>query len=136
MLVLLPQVSSNISAQNSYSLSSRVNPNIINYQWRIGSSIIPNKMVILRNDTNTAGFGEAFIEVLKIFHGFNNLNASQSLIGMPEYFVWDQAASLNNNLTTISTNFNSYNNAFAIAQDLEFCVNRSDTILQGINTIG
>jgi hypothetical protein len=42
---LMPRRSTEINAQNAYSLSSRINPNIQQYYWTIGSSIDPNKYV-------------------------------------------------------------------------------------------
>jgi len=134
-LVCLPQLSATINDQTSYSCSSRINPNIIPYQFRIGGSIIANKMVVLRNDNTTGGFGEAYVEILKSFHGLNNLQYNQ-LIGGTLYNIWDQAASnvlgIKQGLATAS----SYQNGFALAQELEVYSSRNDVLLHGINTIG
>ena len=134
-LVCLPQLSATLVDETSYSCSSRINPNIINYQWRIGSSIIPNKMVTLRNDNTTGGFGEAYVEILKSFHGLNNLQYNQ-LIGGAFYNVWDQAANTALGVKAPAIGEASYQNGFAIAQELEVYSTRNDVILQGINTIG
>lgn len=134
-LVCLPQKSSEITSQVSYSVSSRINPNIISYIWRVGGTMIPNKMVVLRNDATTAGFAEAYVEVLKSFHGLNNLLYSQ-LVGAAEYNIWDQAASSTLGIASPFTTNLSYDNAFCIAQELEVYTSRNDVILQGINTIG
>jgi len=134
-IVCLPQLSSDIINKTSYSVSSRINPNIINYLWRVGSSIIPSKMVTLRNDNTTGGFAEAYVEVLKTFHGFNN-TLYRPMIGSAEYNVWDQAASSTLGIGTKQTNLSGFFNGFAIAQELEVYSTRNDVILQGVNTIG
>ena len=134
-IVCLPQLSATLVDQTSYSCSSRINPNIINYQWRIGSSIIPNKMITLRNDTTTGGYGEAYVEILKSFHGMNNLQYNQ-IIGGTLYNVWDQASNTTLGIKSQATAAASYQNGFAIAQELEVYSTRNDVILQGINSIG
>jgi len=134
-LVCLPQLSSDLVAQGSYSCSSRINPNIISYQWRIGSTIVPNKQITLRNDNTTGGFAEAYMEILKSFHGLNNLQYNQ-LIGGAVYNVWDQATNTSLGITQFNTGSNGYMNGFAIAQELEVYSTRNDVILQGVNTIG
>jgi len=137
-LVCLPIHSTQYSSQAAWSLSSRVNPNIDSYQWRLGSVLIPNKQIILNNagntGTTTAGFSEGFAESLKSFHGFNNMYSNQ-IIGYFEYNVWDQATSATLNITQINGNATSYANAFGIAQDLEVFTNRNDTLLQGVNSL-
>ena len=134
-IILLPQLSSDITTKNAYSVSSRINPNIISYLWRIGGSIIPNKSVTLRNDNTTAGFSEAYVEILKTFHGLNN-TLYRPMIGDAEYNVWDQAASTPLGIVTKSGTTTSYLNGFAIGCELEVYSTRNDVILQGINTIG
>ena len=133
-LVCLPQPTADTTSQTSYSLSSRVNPNIVSYSWRIGQIVVPCKQVTLRNDNTTGGFGEGYIEVLKTFHGFNN-TLFRPIIGAAEYNIWDQAANNKLGVSTKSTTANSYLNGFAIAQELEVYSTRSDVILQGVNTI-
>jgi len=133
-LVCLPQPTADTTAQNAYSLSSRVNPNIMNYSWRVGQIVVPSKNVTLRNDNTTGGFSEGFIEVMKTFHGYNN-NLCRPLIGGAEYNIWDQAASIPLNIAQKAVNTGSYLNGFAIAQELEVYSTRSDVILQGVNTI-
>lgn len=134
-LVLLPQLSSDMTTKNCYSVSSRINPNIISYLWRVGGSIIPNKSVTLRNDNTTGSYSEAYVEVLKTFHGFNN-TLYRPLIGSLEYCVWDQATNATLGITTKSGTTTSFYNGFAIAQELEVYSTRNDVILQGVNTIG
>jgi len=134
-LVLLPQLTSETTTKNSYSVSSRINPNIISYLWRCGGSIIPNKSVTLRNDNTTGGFSEAFVEVIKTFHGFNN-TFCRPMIGAAEYNIWDQATNATLGINTKYANTLSFFNGFAIAQELEVYSTRNDVILQGINTIG
>jgi len=134
-LICLPQKASDTVDKASYSCSSRINPNITQYQWRIGSSIVPSRHVILRNDNICAGYAESYCEVLKSFHGFNNLYQNSLITGVT-YNCWDQASNGAIQLYQGSTGAASYLNGFAIAQDLEVFANRSDVLLQGLNTIG
>jgi hypothetical protein len=48
-VVVCPRRSTEISSATSYSLSSRVNPNISSYFYRIGASLIPSRPVDLDN---------------------------------------------------------------------------------------
>jgi hypothetical protein len=134
-IVVLPQLSSELVGKDSYSVSSRINPNIINYIFRIGGSMIPNKAVTLYNVNTTGNFSEAYIEVLKTYHGFNN-TLYRPLVGATEYNVWDDSAVAKLGIATKKATTESYNNAFAIAQELEVYSTRNDVILQGINTVG
>jgi len=132
--VCLPQLATDIATKYCYSVSSRINPNIISYVWRVGSSIIPSKQVTLRNDNTTAGFSEAYVETLKTFHGFN-CTLYRPNIGAFEYNVWDQAANTTLGIATKSATVYSYFNGFAVAQELEVYSTRNDVFLQNVNTI-
>lgn len=117
---------------NSYSLSSRVNPNIEYYFWRVGSSIVPNKNVVLINANNTGGFAEAFAELLKSWHA---LNTSSSSTAIAPYYNVAQTAIANASVIAPAADANSYKNGFAIAQELESFAQRNDVLLSGMNTL-
>ncbi len=136
-LALIPRSSTQVSSALSYSIGSRVNPNIDYYWWRVGSSIIPSKAVYLENAGNTAGFGEGYAELLKSWHALNTVANSTCIAD--EYNVGDVAlantpvagmAGQANNLAA-----NSYKNGFVIAQELESFAQRDDVMLSGMNTL-
>ena len=143
-LVCLPRRSTEVTSKTSYSISSRVNPNIDTYFWRVGAYIIPNKYVTLKNSNNTGGYAEAFAEVTKSFH---SLNAPQYAAGMPlDYYMSADAKDTTVGGGTSSTvggvyqvsdytGSTSYTNGFAIAQELESFANRSDILISGMNTL-
>jgi len=140
-LMCLPRRSTEISSASSYSLSSRANPNFINYWWRIGSLILPQKYVQLQNSSTTGGYAEAFSEIMKSFHALNHAEYAGSL-GSICYNVADAAdtsvgdAGTVSGVVAINTGANSYKNGFAIGQELESFAQRNDTILSGMNTLG
>ena len=143
-LVCLPRKSSETTAKAYYSLSSRINPNIATYWWRIGAYIIPNKYITLYNTNNTGGYAEGYMEVVKSFH---SLNAPQYASGIPmDYYNVQDAATdgtvgggtsstAGGVVQTTSTGSSSYQQAFAIAQELESFSNRSDILISGMNTL-
>ena len=132
-LVLLPQLTSDTTTQNSYSLSSRINPNIINYSWRLGQTVVPSKPVQLFNNNTTGGFSEGYIEVLKNFHTYNTVSGYRPAIGAAEYNVWDDATDNLRGVYGKGTGNSTYQNGFCIAAELEVFNSRSDTIIQGLN---
>jgi len=134
-LIVLPRRSTEISGANnqvSYSLSSRVNPNIASYWFRIGSSIVPQKAVDLYNTNTTGGYAQAFAEVMKSWHGLNHCEYG-TILSYPEYNVAETAIALDQ-VTAGATAANSYTNGFAIAQELESFAQRSDVLISGLNT--
>jgi hypothetical protein len=129
--------------QQSFSLGSRINPNIQSYWWRIGAYLIPNKMVVLNNVNSTGGYAEAYMEVVKSFHA---LNAPQyaSGISSDQYNVQDGATDLTVGGANVvaggvsvamPVGAASCVNAFAIAQELESWAQRSDILISGMNTL-
>lgn len=131
-LILCPRTSTTMSISNAYSISSRVNPNIESYYWRIGSLIVPQKAVILKS-TTSGGYAECYMENLRAWHSINNPNYAGS-INMP-YFNVAETVDAACNVVIPATTTNSYKNAFAIAQELESISNRNDVILSGCNTL-
>jgi hypothetical protein len=142
-LVLCPRRSTEMTIANAYSLSSRINPNLTQYWWRVGAYIIPNKMVNIKNSNSTGGYSEAYCEIVRSFH---SLTAPQYAAGVQfDYYNTQDAANdvtvgcansaTVGGLTTGNTNLNSYQNAFAIAQELESWASRSDILISGMNTL-
>lgn len=65
-LVVLPRKNDSTSNQQAYSVGSRINPQISQYFFRIGSYLIPNKPVTLQSSTNmVGGYAEGFMELLR-----------------------------------------------------------------------
>ena len=63
----------------AYSISSRVNPQISSYYFRIGPYLIPNKPVTLINQTQMGGYAEAYMEVLRTFHALSHADIGTSI---------------------------------------------------------
>ena len=130
---MLPRRSTEANAQQAYSLSSRINPGIQNYFFRIGSYILPNKSVTLQNSSTTYGYAEAFAELQRAFHSLNH-NEFAGQVSYVLYNVADTAdavAGVNVAATTTTSN----KNAFALAVELELWNQRSDVMLSGMNTL-
>jgi len=131
-LIVLPRRAAEIGNQAAYSLSSRVNPNITSYWFRIGSSIIPQKAIDLYNTSTCGGYAQAYAEVMKSGHALNHCEYSTA-ISYNEYNVSETAVATDQ-VTVGATGANSYTNAFAISQVLESFAQRSDVIISGLNT--
>jgi len=134
-LYCFPRRSTEINSASSYSISSRVNPNIMQYYWTVGSSIIPSKFVTLKNTNLNGNFSEGYAETIKAFHNFGNLSLGTT-VGYSGYNVVDSAGLTLEQVSAMSTGLNSYKNGFAIACELEVFSSRSDVILHGLNTTG
>jgi hypothetical protein len=133
-LILCPRRSTEINDAKSYSISSRINPNISWYWWRVGGAILPQKYVVLENSNTTGGFSEGFIEIMRSFHSLDS-SVNASSIPQTYYNVTDKTADTTQLTTTISTGGNSYQNGFALATELESFAQRSDLLLSGANTL-
>jgi hypothetical protein len=142
-LVLCPRRSTELTGTTSYSLSSRINPNLTQYWWRIGAYIIPNKMVYLNNSNSTGSYSEAYCEVVRSFHSLTapqfssgiNFSYYNSQDAANDATIGGGASSTVGGVSQASTALNTYNNAFAIAQELESWANRSDILISGMNTL-
>lgn len=132
-LAMIPRLNSILNNVNQYSSINRTNPNIAFYQWRMGGALIPSKSVYLENSSNTGGYGEAFTELLKSWHGLNTTD--QSTILGQSYNISDQASSANFSTTQFSADANGYKNGFVISQELESFAQRNDVLLSGMNTL-
>ena len=69
-LYCFPRRSTEINSASSYSISSRVNPNIMTQYWTIGSSVVPSKFVTLKNTNLNGSYAEGYAETIKAFHNF------------------------------------------------------------------
>ena len=140
-LIALPRRNTEMISSLAYSLCSRVNPNLAQYWWRIGSLIVPQKSVNLINSNSTGGYAEAFAEIQKSFHSLNHMEFAGS-VGTVAYNVADVADTTIGDGGTLSgvlvgaAGSGSYANGFAIAQELETYAQRNDVMLSGINTLG
>jgi len=156
-LIVLPRRSQELNSQISYTLSSRINP-MSSYWFRIGSSIVPQKMVDLYNTNTNGGYAQAFAEVMKSWHSLNHCeygttitstiyntadtpiavenitSAGGGYIGIATSVGTDQYSGLGTKLTAAQVAAAGYLNGFAIAQELESFAQRSDVIISGLNT--
>ena len=147
----LPRRATEVASSSSYSLSSRINPLITAYQWRIGSLLVPQKQVNLKNVSTTGGYAEGFMEWQRAWHATNHAEYAGSC-GSWSYNVGDVADTTigDGGTTTFNTNtpsnfnsvqgpftgVNSYQNGFCIAQELEVFAMKNNSIMQGVNTLG
>jgi len=140
-LICLPRRNTEVSSATSYSLSSRVNPQIASYWWRCGSVLIPARYVTLWNPNTTSNFSEGFAEVQKNFHSLTNPEYAGS-IPFLQYNVVDANTdvTVGGNSTTggvvaLSTGTSSYKNGFAIATETETFAGKTNVLLSGLNTL-
>jgi hypothetical protein len=142
---VLPRRSTECNSALAYGLSSRINPKISSYQFRIGSLLVPQKQVNLKNFTG--GYAEGFMEWQRAWHATSHAEYAGSC-GSICYNVCDIADTTVGDGAgmTTATNFNtvagpsavadSNNHGFAIAQELEVFACKNNTIMQGVNTLG
>jgi len=154
-LIVLPRRSTEISGTlyaNCYSIGSRINPNIDSFWLRLGSLIVPQKNVILRSSAGNLGsFTEGFYEIQKFFHSTNHpemsgsipfsyynktdaLNATATIdaaVGIAPGLAYNAGQSGANLALALAT----YNQAFALALNLETYSQRSVVIISGVNTL-
>ena len=139
---VLPRRSTEVTGLTSFSLSSRINPLIESYQFRIGSLLVPQKMVNLKS----SGYAEGFMENQRSWHSVSHPEYAGScgswcynICDVQDLTVGDGSQTSSNKYNTVQgpfTGANSYQNGFSISQELEVFSNKSDTILQGVNTLG
>lgn len=132
-LVVLPRRANELVA-NGYSTSSRINPLISQYWWRVGSYLLPQKPVNLINSNTTGGYAEGFAEVQKSWHSLNHAEYASSMT-YSTYNTGDVADTTCGITAPAASALNSYQNGFAIAQELETFAQRSDVMLSGMNTL-
>lgn len=117
----------------SHTISSRTNPNIDTYWWRVGSLQVPQKPVALKNSSTTGGYAEGFMENLRTWNNISSPEFSSSITNT--YFNKANTAVALSGVAATTAGADSYQNAFAIATEFENISNRSDTILSGTNTL-
>jgi hypothetical protein len=146
-LVLLPRRATEVSSAVAYSLSSRINPTITSWWYRIGSVLCPARPICLSNSQNTYGYSEGFMEIQKSFHSVTSPEYTGS-IPFNQYNVCDSGGSgdvgVGGNGTALaigygvqipSTTTSSYLNAFALALECESFSGKSNVLLSGLNTL-
>jgi hypothetical protein len=135
-LVMCPRRGGVDMVANSYSISSRVNPNIASYWWRVGSAIVPAKNITLINNQLCGNFSESFMEAQRAWHSINSAE-NASCLTSAQYNVSDTVTPTykNNIVAGASVGITTYGNGFVIAQELESFAQRSDVLLSGLNTL-
>lgn len=136
-IACLPRRNTEVNSAGSYSLSSRVNPFLDYYIFKIGGVNYPQQSVYLQNLNSTGGYGEALIELKRCFSSligtdkadlfnYNNYNVSIATATSTALSV--------TGVNLISTGTESFKNAFCIAIDTELYSSK-DTIINGLNTL-
>jgi hypothetical protein len=155
-LIILPrrntETDTNVLGAQSYSIGSRINPNIDSFWLRLGSLVVPQKNIVLRNTSNSVGgYSEAFYEIQKFFHGTNHPDLTGSL-PFSYYNVADSATAdttiggggviapllpvgATQTVPNLALALTTYKQAFALALNLETYAQRSDVIISGVNTL-
>ena len=140
-LILLPRRSTEIVGTTSYSLSSRINPTITSWWYRVGAVLCPARPIQLSNNQNTYGYSEAFMELQKSFHSVTSPEYTGSC-PYTQYCVCDSAATdlgvggiAAGGVLLPSVTTSSYANAFALALELETFSGKSNLLLSGLNTL-
>ena len=136
---MLPRRAPEISDAISYSISTRFNPTINSYWWRIGGAMIPQKPVALYNPTAGCGYAEGYAEIMKSWHSLSSPDMCGGL-NMTIFNATDITAS--DASVPVGTpsgaatafGLDGYKCGFAIAQECESFANRSDLLLSGLNT--
>eukprot|EP01038_Epipyxis_sp_PR26KG_P017986 gene17986-25175_t len=135
-LWVCPRRSTESGNPQAFSISSRANPQIQSYFFRIGSMLYPNKAVQLQGPNSTGGYAEGLAEVKKALHSLNNTTHG-TILSSTNYLVGDiadAAVGTGTVLTAIATGANSSSNGFLIGQELEVFPQKNDVILSGLNT--
>jgi hypothetical protein len=130
-ILLAPRLSATTIARNGNSISSRINPNISSYYFRVGGAQIPQKPVTLINSTTTGGYSEALFEFIKCFHTINT-PMSATALKIDLYNVAKTADARNG---PVSAGDATSLSAFAIGQEFETFSGKSDVLLSGMNTL-
>jgi hypothetical protein len=139
---MCPRRAAEISDATSYSISSRYNPAINQYQFRCGGSTIPQKPVILYNPTSGCGYAEGFAEIQKSFHGLHRPDLCSGILATQFNATDILTANIDSTVPSgtssgaaTAVGANSYKAAFAIGQEFESFANRSDLLICGMNTL-
>jgi hypothetical protein len=134
-IICCPRRSTELIDKLSYSLSSRINPNIDSYSFRVGSLMVPQRPIVLANNTTTGGYAEGLMELLRAQHSNTDIGFAPS-INKAYYNIAETGT--NYGVVGASTNnlaANSFKNGFALSQEFESISNRGDILLSGTNTL-
>lgn len=128
----LPRRSTEINSASSYSLSSRVNPNLDYFVYKISGTQFPQVPVWLQNSSTTGGYGEALTELQRCFASLIGTDKA-TLLNYNNYHV-GITANAGTGVVALSTGTESFKNAFAMGLDLELFSSK-DTIINGLNCL-
>ena len=126
------------NATACYRKGSSINPNFGFYNFRVGSSVYPNKPVYLSNGSLVGSYNEGYAELLKSFHALSASTGNSALL----YNNYNVGATITQgvygaylpvNKTTGAVD--THNNAFSIGLELQSFSNRNDVILSGLSTM-
>jgi hypothetical protein len=131
-ILIAPRLSSSTVSAQTWSVSSRFNPNISSYYFRVGGQQIPAKPVILSNISTTGGYSEALFEMVKCFHTISTPMAATSLLS--NYYNVAKTAAAQYGVIAVDAS-NSHICGFAIGQEFTTFSGRSDVLLCGANTL-
>ena len=144
-LLVCPRNSVTVALTNGYSLSSRVNPQIASYWFRVGSILAPARFVTLWNQNTTGNFSEGFAEIQKMYHSLQNPDYAGSIPysnfnvidGSNDFSIGGggNAGTVAAGVVAQSTDVSSYQNGFMIGQELETFAQKSSVLLSGMNTL-
>lgn len=129
----LPRRNTEIGSATSYSLSSRVNPNIDYFNFIVSGTSIPQTPIFLTNLSSTGGYSEANLEIMKCFGSL--ISTDKSTLLNNNNFNVSIAASTSTGVFAISTLTESYKNAFAMGIDTELYNPQSGVIVNGLNCL-
>jgi hypothetical protein len=129
----LPRKGADTTAINSYSLSSRINPNFESWYFTISGQNFPQTPVTLVNLGNTGGFAEGLCELNKVFQSLTATDKA-TLINADNFNVSVATASPSTGVIVGLSDVQSFRNAFAIGLDLQL-FHSSTEIITGVNTL-
>jgi hypothetical protein len=133
---VLPRRSVESTGANSYSLSSRINPNWEYVYFSISGVNVPQAPITLINASNTGGFSESLCELNKVFQSLTATDKA-TLLNANNYNVSVTANSTGTATTGVvapATTIASFKNAFAVGLDLQL-FHSNDTIITGVNCL-
>lgn len=128
----LPRRATEINSASSYSLSSRVNPYLDYFVYKISGTQFPQVPVYLQNASTTGGYAEALIELQRCFSSL--IATDKGTLLNANNFNVAPAVNTGTGVNAISTGTESFKNAFAMGLDLELFSSK-DTIINGLNCL-
>jgi hypothetical protein len=132
-IIVLPRPASTQNDVNSYSLSSRANPNFDYFVMKVSGTQVPQKPIYLQNSNSTGGYPEALTEIFKSVGSL--IGTDKAGLLMTTNYNVAQVANTATGVFALKPVSQSYQNAFALALDLELFSSKS-TIINGLNCLG